>query len=339
MILRARARAKFSRADRMYFTRDALEQSSGETVARYRAERFAAYPAVGDFCCGAGGDATALAGVTRVTAIDADPLRLAMAGENLAAYGVRDRVNRLAGDLMDMPLPQTPAAFFDPRPPRRRAAARRHPRIPTAARCGPRPAISRLPARRQGGTGRGMGGVAAVRRRGSRVHFRRRRAEGVRAVVRVAADGAAAGHAVARPAQARRRRARPGPAAGAAAGRPIRPRPRSRPRRPRSNLGDQLDAYPLDPNIAYLTGESLRSSPFISAHVIEESLPFHLRRLGERLRALGVGHVTVIKRGSAVDPADLVRRLRLSGPEYRVVVLTRVLGRPFALIARPGRCG
>ncbi len=39
--LRIAARAKFSRAMRMFFTRDGLEQASAEVVARHRQARFA----------------------------------------------------------------------------------------------------------------------------------------------------------------------------------------------------------------------------------------------------------------------------------------------------------
>src|SRR5918999_5369622 len=63
--LRARARDKFGPdADRMYFTRDGLEQATRATVAAHRARRFAACPAAGgqagrrpvlDLCCGIGG--------------------------------------------------------------------------------------------------------------------------------------------------------------------------------------------------------------------------------------------------------------------------------------------
>jgi len=38
-ILRRRARIKFSCADRMYFTREALEQATSEPLAQYRATR------------------------------------------------------------------------------------------------------------------------------------------------------------------------------------------------------------------------------------------------------------------------------------------------------------
>lgn len=37
--VRRRAAAKFSRASEMYFTREALEQASGEIIAGYRAAR------------------------------------------------------------------------------------------------------------------------------------------------------------------------------------------------------------------------------------------------------------------------------------------------------------
>ena len=73
--LRWRARAKFSRAMDMFFTRDGLEQSSSEPVARHRAGRLAAAaaeaasaagsgpPVIADLCCGIGGDLIALAAV------------------------------------------------------------------------------------------------------------------------------------------------------------------------------------------------------------------------------------------------------------------------------------
>jgi hypothetical protein len=64
-------------------------------------------------------------------------------------------------------------------------------------------------------------------------------------------------------------------------------------------------------------------------------MPFHARRLGEQLRAMNAGPVTVTKRGSAVDVNDLVRKWRLTGSVSRHVILTRVLGRPWAMIGTP----
>src|SRR5947209_2686723 len=50
--LRRRAAAKFSRAAGMLFTRDGLEQASGEVVAEHSAARYSGYACVGDLCCG-----------------------------------------------------------------------------------------------------------------------------------------------------------------------------------------------------------------------------------------------------------------------------------------------
>ena len=44
-------------------------------------------------------------------------------------------------------------------------------------------------------------------------------------------------------------------------------------------------------------------------------MPFHARQLGERLRSMNVGTVTITKRGSAVDVDELSRKWRLTGVE------------------------
>src|SRR5581483_7662919 len=59
--LRVAARAKFSRADEMLFTRAGLEQASSEATATHTAARFAAASVVADLCCGIGGNLLALA--------------------------------------------------------------------------------------------------------------------------------------------------------------------------------------------------------------------------------------------------------------------------------------
>ncbi len=126
-LLRRRARPKFSRAEFMYFTREALEQASSETIATYRAGRYARFlqqspGAIADLACGIGGDALALAQVAQVAAVDRDPLRLAIAAANARAYGVAERISLLQADLEDTPPPATAAIFFDPA---RRSAGRR----------------------------------------------------------------------------------------------------------------------------------------------------------------------------------------------------------------------
>jgi hypothetical protein len=72
--LRLQARAKFSRAMEMFFTRPGLEQASAEVVARHRSGRYGAAAQLADLCCGIGGDLVVLAAGRRVLAVDRDPL-------------------------------------------------------------------------------------------------------------------------------------------------------------------------------------------------------------------------------------------------------------------------
>src|SRR5579862_2583969 len=58
--LRRRAKAKFERAEEMWFGREALEQATHEQVARYHASLFPAGALVHDLTTGLGGDLIAL---------------------------------------------------------------------------------------------------------------------------------------------------------------------------------------------------------------------------------------------------------------------------------------
>jgi hypothetical protein len=100
-------------------------------------------------------------------------------------------------------------------------------------------------------------------------------------------------------------------------------------------LAARIGGTLIDSTIAYLTTEHHVSTPFARAYEVLDVLPFGVKRLRAALRARRVGRVTVKKRGSAVEPDELRLRLRLAGPEEAVVVLTRVAGKPTALICAP----
>jgi hypothetical protein len=99
-----------------------------------------------------------------------------------------------------------------------------------------------------------------------------------------------------------------------------------------TNLAELLGARQIDEVIAYLTSDDNQPTPFATAYQVEEVHPFNAKKLAERLRALKVGRITVTKRGSAIAPEALLRRLKLLGPEHRDVILTRARGRPVMLI-------
>src|ERR1039457_612227 len=110
--LRLAARAKFTRAMDMFFTRPGLEQASAQVVARHRQTRFAAAGVVADLCCGIGGDLVALAGEHQVRAVDRDPLHLRMAMLNAAVYGVDGSVRTARGDAREADLVGVEAVFI-----------------------------------------------------------------------------------------------------------------------------------------------------------------------------------------------------------------------------------
>jgi SAM-dependent methyltransferase len=333
-MLRQRAQAKFSRASSMYFTRDALEQASGEVVSTYRAARFAGAGPVADLGCGIGGDSLGLAAVGRVLAVDRDELRLRMARQNLAADGLAGRADFVLADLTRQPWRGVPAFFFDPA---RRSGGKRRYSVRDYE-----PPLAAVRAWLGGPFGARAAGVkispgvslAELSGYDCEVEFISHEGELKECVLWFGGFKTAE----------RRATLLPGPhslladpAARAEAGPPqdwlYEPDPAVLRAGLVTTLAAGLGARQLDPDIAYLTARDLRPTPFARAYRLQEALPFQLKRLRQRLRELNVGQVTVKKRGSPIALEDLIRQLRLSGAESRIVFLTHVQGKPFALIA------
>jgi THUMP domain-like/RNA cap guanine-N2 methyltransferase len=112
--LRLAARAKFSRAADMLFTRAGYEQSSSEPIARYRAARFGAARRVADLCCGIGGDLLALASGREALAVDRDEVHARLALHNAGVYGEAGNVRAVVADVRDIRLDGLDAVFVDP---------------------------------------------------------------------------------------------------------------------------------------------------------------------------------------------------------------------------------
>lgn len=332
VILRRKARAKFVRAEQMYFVREALEQASGEAIARYRAERFAQFNSVADLGCGLGGDTLALAAHGNVAAVDADPLRLALAAQNLAAYRVRERVRLIHEDITHMQLPRVDAFFFDPA---RRSGSRR--RFSVHDYQPPLSIVRDWLAHTPAIAVKISPGVDLAELAGydCEIEFISHTGELKECVLWFGPFKTAAQRATLLPGRHTLIVTLHAPPSLSA---PLRYLYEPDPAILRAGLvtplAAQLNAHQLDPDIAYLTSDSLTLTPFARAFVIEESFPFQLKRLRERLRALRVGEVTVKKRGSPLEPEKLIQQLRLEGPESRIVFLTHVQGEAWALIGQ-----
>ncbi|MER5179591.1 methyltransferase domain-containing protein [Streptomyces sp. NPDC002896] len=334
--LRQRAAAKFGAADagRMFFTPNGVEQATRASVATYRADRFAALGvrSVADLCCGIGGDAIALAraGIS-VLAVDRDPLTCAVARANAEALGLDGLIEVREADVTEVDTGSYDAVFVDPA---RRGGRGRvfdpeaySPPLSWAigaARTAPRAALKIAPGiphetipadaaaewiSDHGDVkeavlwfGTEPGTVRATLLPGPRSLTGRGLPDPeVRPVGRYLyeADGAVIrAHLVAEVAQ---------------------------------DVGGGL----IDETIAYVTADELRPTAYATAYEITDQLPFNVKRLKALLRERGVGILTVKKRGSAVEPEELRRKVRPQGPNSATVFLTRVAGAPTMLVGRP----
>jgi hypothetical protein len=99
-----------------------------------------------------------------------------------------------------------------------------------------------------------------------------------------------------------------------------------------ADLGAQLGAGLLDPQVAYLTSDQLCSTPFATAFEVRQRLPFHLKALRSWVRQAQIGVLEIKKRGIDADPAELRRRLRLAGPNSATMVISRTPGGAIAAL-------
>jgi hypothetical protein len=104
-----------------------------------------------------------------------------------------------------------------------------------------------------------------------------------------------------------------------------------------ADIAEHLDGGLLDPTIAYVTADARHPTPYASAYEITDQLPFNVKKLKALLREREVGILTVKKRGSAVEPEELRRKVlpKQHGPNAVTVFLTRVAGAPTMLLGHP----
>jgi hypothetical protein len=335
-ILRREAAGKFPFAERMYLTRASLEQSTSYEVSTYRAKRFRPFHELVDLACSVGGDTLALACVASCLGMDIDLLRLNMAQANLEAAGLAQRVTFVQADLArSLPLRpgQQTALFFDPA---RRSTGRR---VYSVSRYQPPLEIvnSWLPCFPAIGVKISPGvNLDEISLYQAELEFISLRGELKEAVLWFG------------PLKTTRRRATllPGEHTLACESEPDLPlaEPRAYLYEPdpavlRAGmvrcLGQELEAAQLDPHIAYLTAGQKKPTPFARVWAVEDWFPFGMKRLRAYLRHNDIGQIVVKKRGSPLQPEELIRDLRLKGAKERVVFLTQLRGRPIVIVCLP----
>jgi hypothetical protein len=90
-----------------------------------------------------------------------------------------------------------------------------------------------------------------------------------------------------------------------------------------------------DASIAYVYADGPMHTRFARGYRVLDVMTFSLKRLRAELRARDVGRVTIKKRGSAIEPEQLRRDLRLRGDAELTVILTRVAGAPTVVLCSP----
>jgi SAM-dependent methyltransferase len=332
--LRVAARAKFERADRMFFDREGLEMATRQPVADYRAQRFRAFGSIVDLCCGIGGDSISLGRNARVCAVDLDRARLEMARLNCAAAEVDADFVQADAEHFE---PTGEAVFLDPS--RRLSGRGGGARIRATAAYSPPLSI-----------------IAAIRARISAVAIKV--APGVPEeelpadgeVEFISADGQCRegviyyGDLVT---AARRATVLPGPHSLVGAdGEAVAVAPLGAyiydpdPAVVRSHLIDplarRLSAWKLDPQIAYLSGDKAVKTPFARCYQVLHWLPFNLKSLRRHLLKEGLRPTTIMKRRFPIQPMELQRLLRLQGAGHPVTLIaTRIDERAVVAVCEP----
>jgi hypothetical protein len=335
--LRQRGAAKFGEdAYRMYFTPDGVEQATRTSVAAHRAARFTALGVrrVADLCGGIGGDAIALARAgVKVLAVDRSPLTCAVANANARALGLEELIEVRCADVTEVDTGAYDAVFVDParRGGRGRifdpeayspplswavAAARKAPYA--ALKIAPGIPHEAVPEEAEAEWVSDRGDVKeAVLWFGT--------APGARRATLLPAGTSLVGEGLQDPAVRPVGRYLYEPDGAVIRAHLV------------ADIARTLGGGLIDETIAYITADELRPTPYATPYEITDVLPFNLKRLKALLRERRVGTAVIKKRGSAVEPEELRKRLRLEGVNTCVIVLTRVAGAPMMLLGNPAQ--
>jgi SAM-dependent methyltransferase len=328
--LRLKAVSKFGAdAQHMFFTPDALEQSTRLRVATHRAERLASHgeSAVVDLGCGIGGDLIALARAgLHVRGVDLDPVRVAIAQANLNALDLPGTVE--CADATTVSIANHEVAFIDPA---RRSARGRT--FSTADISPPWDWVTSLLAGRA--VAKLMPGLAHD-------HV----PEGVEA--EWVSDGGNLVEAClwGAPYATTQRRATALPDGGtltwqgtqAAVGDVGRflyePDDAVIRAGAVAELAEQLGGRLPDPHIAYITTDEHAPTTLAACFEVLDEVPFHTKALKAALRARDAGTLTIKRRGVDVVPEQLIKKLGLKGRSETTLIMTRVDGHGRAFVVQ-----
>ncbi|MCU0878631.1 MAG: hypothetical protein MUF06_12670 [Pirellulaceae bacterium] len=335
--LRLRARDKFSRAEQMFFTRQALEQATDERVAAEKAARFPGEAAVADLCCGIGGDLVALAERSTATGIDLSPSLAILAEANLAAYA-RHGSRAIARSAESVDLTGYAAWHIDPD--RRPRALRTtkidlgEPPLETLERmlaANPEAAIKLAPAAEVPPS---WAASSEQQWLGSRGECRQlvawfgglARHPGCHSATIVDARGGprtiVGSPATTFPVASRIGRFLYEPHSAVLAARLV------------ATLCADHAWEAVSAQTAYLTSDRLIDEPACKSFEVHDVLPLDRRQLRAHFRERHIGRLEVKKRGVDLDPERLRKEVSAEGDESATLLICPIDGRVQAIVAR-----
>jgi len=336
--LRRRAVEKFGDlAGRMFFTRTHLEQATDIWVARYKATRMArgAYNGIVDYCCGIGGDLLPFSEVHRTTGWDRSEIACLMARANAPAATVN------VGDVEEQTPGPGKAWHVDPD---RRASGRRTTTI-SAYAPGPDTIFRWMVANLYGAIKLAPAAVVPPGWEYGELEWITRDGE---CRQQVAWTGPLAD-------APRQRRAtivsHDGPVDMFVGNAGVEPPACDQPGEflydpdPSILAGGLLGALATEIGMqtlgaggAYLTSETFRYTPFATPFRVHDCLPLRTSVIAKYCTQHAIGRLEIKKRGVALEPEWLRRRIRLRGDNVATLILTRIGKREVAIVAeRPDR--
>ena len=311
-LLRRKARHKFAKADTMLFVRDALEQATHHQVAAHRSGRYQNMGRVIDLGCGIGGDSLALAStVKRVVSVDLDPVRLKFANHNADVYNFSDVIRFVRADACQLPLKLNPADAIFADPARRDSHGTR-----TVNTNNYLPPLNRLMTTYAGqplgvkvAPGVNFSALSQVdeieivslagEAKEAVLWFNELATQGVSRRATVLPSGATITDSDVN-------LCREGPHGDYL----FEPDPAIIRAGLVKQTGSLLSLWQLDPEIAYLTGDHLVKSPFVTAYHIEAKLPLQIRQINRYLQQHQISRVNVKQRGTGLSPDKVAGQLK-----------------------------
>jgi SAM-dependent methyltransferase len=331
--LRLKAVAKFGEnASQMFFTKNALQQASHPLVRQYRAEKLRDTRIL-DVCCGIGADSLAFAqNNNQVLGLDIDPLRIEIAQFNADVLGL-GHVRFEIADVRDKIPNDYETIFFDPA--RRNDNGKRifdvEKYIPPLSLINDWQAKQIIVKLSPGVN------LSQLSDYDGMIEFVSIKGDLKEATLRL--DGHSSGtmatlitengvhHWVSELQSPEHRLSEP-------RGWLIEPDASIIRAGLVQDMALAFDGHQLDESIAYFTTDSKPDTAWLRSWQIMDWLPFNLKKLRSYLRQRDIGKLTIKKRGSPLEPEQLITKLKLNGKESCTIILTKYKGRPIAIICK-----